>query len=231
MKRTVLCGILITTMLVGCSSNVENTQNIQLQNAVSERQMEAAEIAPEQEAPKTDISVKAQENADSEQDAAIANARNKAAAIAEAEVATWMQMGLENADVAATKIEKEKEAREVAKAEEEKEAQAATKAEKEKKAREAAKLEKEKEAQETTKAEEEKETQAAVKAKKEKKEQATAKTEKEKAVVQDAVTPAQTVQNEAAVVEISRIYIEDCGSDSGYWEITYSDGHIEYIDD
>lgn len=186
MKRTVLCGILITTMLVGCSSNVENTQNIQLQNAVSERQMEAAEIAPEQEAPKTDISVKAQENADSEQDAAIANARNKAAAIAEAEVATWMQMGLENVDVAATKIEKEKEAREVAKAEEEKEAQAATKAEKEK---------------------------------------------KEKAVVQDAVTPAQTVQNEAAVVEISRIYIEDCGSDSGYWEITYSDGHIEYIDD
>ncbi len=37
--------------------------------------------------------------------------------------------------------------------------------------------------------------------------------------------------SENAVVEVNRRYIEDCGSDSGYWEITYSDGHIEYLDE
>ena len=257
MRRAVLCGILTATMLVGCSSTVENTQSIQLQSAVSERQMKAAEIAPEKEASKTNISVKVQTNADPEQEAAIAKARAEAAAIAEVEVAAWMQMGLENAEIAAAKIEEEKEAREVAKAEKEKEAQEAAKAEKEKKAREAAKAKKEKEAQEAAKAEEEKDMQAATKtakekeaqatakAKKEKKTQVTAKAEKEKteAAAQEAATPLQTqidtatqipaqiVQNEAAVVEVSRIYIEDCGSDSGYWQITYSDGHIEYIDD
>lgn len=31
-------------------------------------------------------------------------------------------------------------------------------------------------------------------------------------------------------VEIGRAFIEDCGSDSGYWDITYSDGTHEYID-
>ncbi|MBQ9607239.1 MAG: hypothetical protein IJV16_08705, partial [Lachnospiraceae bacterium] len=31
-------------------------------------------------------------------------------------------------------------------------------------------------------------------------------------------------------VEVSRIFIEDCGSDTGYWDITYSDGTHEYID-
>jgi len=45
---------------------------------------------------------------------------------------------------------------------------------------------------------------------------------------------AQT-QNVAAEnnekVEISRVYTEDCGTDSGYWTITYSDGTIEYVDD
>lgn len=33
------------------------------------------------------------------------------------------------------------------------------------------------------------------------------------------------------VTEVSRSYIEDCGSDSGYWEIIYSDGHVEYVED
>ena len=31
--------------------------------------------------------------------------------------------------------------------------------------------------------------------------------------------------------EVSRVFIEDCGSDTGYWEVTYSDGSIEYIDE
>lgn len=38
-------------------------------------------------------------------------------------------------------------------------------------------------------------------------------------------------QGQQAVTEVSRIYMEDCGSDSGYWVITYSDGHVEYVDD
>lgn len=41
-------------------------------------------------------------------------------------------------------------------------------------------------------------------------------------------------QKEAAAEEaeeVSRVYIEDCGRDTGYWEITYSDGHVEYVDD
>lgn len=41
--------------------------------------------------------------------------------------------------------------------------------------------------------------------------------------------PSQPVDN--GVTEVSRVYIEDCGLDTGYWEITYSDGHVEHIDD
>lgn len=32
-------------------------------------------------------------------------------------------------------------------------------------------------------------------------------------------------------VEIGRVYMEDCGQDTGYWVVTYSDGSVEYIDD
>lgn len=39
------------------------------------------------------------------------------------------------------------------------------------------------------------------------------------------------IQTEEGMTEISRCYIEDCGLDSGYWEITYSDGHVEYMED
>lgn len=34
----------------------------------------------------------------------------------------------------------------------------------------------------------------------------------------------------AAKTEVSRVFIEDCGSDTGYWDITYSDGSHDYID-
>lgn len=53
-------------------------------------------------------------------------------------------------------------------------------------------------------------------------------------VQQEAETQAQTAvqqQTQQTVTEVSRIYMEDCGSDSGYWVITYSDGHVEYVDD
>ncbi len=42
---------------------------------------------------------------------------------------------------------------------------------------------------------------------------------------------AASTQNAGGVTEVSRTYIEDCGEDSGYWEIIYSDGSVEYIDD
>ena len=43
--------------------------------------------------------------------------------------------------------------------------------------------------------------------------------------------PAEQNDGAASVrTEVSRTFIEDCGSDSGYWDITYSDGTHEYID-
>lgn len=51
---------------------------------------------------------------------------------------------------------------------------------------------------------------------------------------QAAETQAQSAAQQPvqqAVTEVNRIYMEDCGSDSGYWVITYSDGHVEYVDD
>jgi len=30
---------------------------------------------------------------------------------------------------------------------------------------------------------------------------------------------------------VSKVYMEDCGQDTGYWVITYSDGSVEYIDE
>lgn len=46
-----------------------------------------------------------------------------------------------------------------------------------------------------------------------------------------AAQAAAQSQGQPAVVEVGRTYMEDCGSDSGYWVITYSDGHVEYLDD
>ena len=37
-------------------------------------------------------------------------------------------------------------------------------------------------------------------------------------------------EEDLSTVEVSRRYIEDCGLDTGYWDITYADGHHEYID-
>ena len=47
-----------------------------------------------------------------------------------------------------------------------------------------------------------------------------------------ADSDAQT-GNEADPSEtvVSRRYIEDCGLETGYWDITYADGHHDYIDD
>lgn len=42
--------------------------------------------------------------------------------------------------------------------------------------------------------------------------------------------PAQPQQGDT-VTEVSRVYIEDCGQDTGYWEITYSDGHVEHVEE
>lgn len=39
------------------------------------------------------------------------------------------------------------------------------------------------------------------------------------------------IQAPAGKVEIGRVYMEDCGQDTGYWVVTYSDGSVEYIDD
>ena len=52
----------------------------------------------------------------------------------------------------------------------------------------------------------------------------------------DADGSAQEASEESkeadlSTVVVSKRYIEDCGLDSGYWEITYADGHQEYIDD
>lgn len=281
MRRTILCGILLSMLLAGCSFRTDNTQNIPLQSAATGAQIEAAMVVPKKEELAVNISVEIQAKIDPEQDEAVVKARTQAAAIAQAEVAARMQAGSVTVNAVAEKERVEQEA-------EQEKADAVAQAENEKKMRVAAKeraaavKKAAKEVQATVKAEIEEtstagqeKTVAAVQAEsgkeaqtaaKVKKSQTTAKAAKEKAatpqvqadaaeqdaaeqdaaisvqvnaIEQDVAIPAQadtaaavqTVQNEAAVVEISRIYIEDCGSDTGYWEITYSDGHVEYIDD
>lgn len=87
---------------------------------------------------------------------------------------------------------------------------------------------------EQTRAEEEAKAKAIEQAKKEAEAQAKAveqaKAEEEALQVSDTQIQNE-LQTESDIMEVGRRYIEDCGSDSGYWEITYSDGHIEYIDD
>lgn len=61
-------------------------------------------------------------------------------------------------------------------------------------------------------------------------EQAKAQAEAEAQAQAEASEEAAQVTG-TAVTEVNRMYVEDCGEDSGYWIITYSDGHVEYIDD
>lgn len=99
----------------------------------------------------------------------------------------------------------------------EEDAEAAKKEEEDKKAAEEAK----KAAEEKAK-EEEKAAQEAAKALE----------EANKAAEAAASQAQKAVENAAGgKVEVSRQYYEDCGSDTGYWEIVYSDGSVEYIDD
>ena len=89
----------------------------------------------------------------------------------------------------------------------------------------------EKETKETkTEEKETKETKAEEKETKETKtEEKETKTEKQE--TKETQTQQQSEQAPGGVTVVSRVYIEDCGSDSGYWEITYSDGHVEYVED
>ena len=61
-------------------------------------------------------------------------------------------------------------------------------------------------------------------------EEAEAEAEAQAEAQAEAEAEAQT-QNDNGATVVSRRYIEDCGLDSGYWEITYSDGRVEYIDE
>ena len=70
--------------------------------------------------------------------------------------------------------------------------------------------------------------------------ESTAETQTEEEVQAEAEAQAQAeaqaeaeaqTQNDNGATVVSRRYIEDCGLDSGYWEITYSDGRVEYIDE
>ncbi len=144
--------------------------------------------------------------------------------VTEEEVAPEEETVSEKETTAAEEEKALKEAKEAKKAEEE-----ALKAEIEKKEAEEAK----KAAEEAKKAEEEKKAnEAAKKAAEEKKaeeekkaaeEAAKKKAAEEKKALEEAAASAKT--------EVSRVYMEDCGSDTGYWMITYSDGSVEYIDE
>lgn len=83
-------------------------------------------------------------------------------------------------------------------------------------------------AQEEAQAQAQKEAQARAEAQA----QEEARAQAEAQAQAEAEKQMQTIsQPGSQVTEVSRRYIEDCGSDSGYWEITYSDGHVEYIED
>ena len=46
-----------------------------------------------------------------------------------------------------------------------------------------------------------------------------------------AAAAAAQVQAAAEKTVLSKTYVEDCGQDTGYWDILYSDGTHEYIDE
>lgn len=84
------------------------------------------------------------------------------------------------------------------------------------------------ESEERMETEMQEESSAQKKAKVQTQAQAEAKAQAEAEAQAQAEAAQETGQ---AVTEISRMYVEDCGQDSGYWVITYSDGRVEYIDD
>jgi len=47
----------------------------------------------------------------------------------------------------------------------------------------------------------------------------------------DDSTKATSENATDAVTEVDRYYVEDCGQDTGYWVVKYSDGHEEYIEE
>lgn len=126
-------------------------------------------------------------------------------------------------------FEEEQEALEEAKEAEEEAAREAEEAKKleeaEKKAAEEAAA---KEAEEAKKREEAEKKAAEEAAAKEAEEEAKAAEQKaaEKKNAEAAVPAAP-----AGKIEIGRVYMEDCGMDTGYWVVTYSDGSVEYIDE
>ena len=92
----------------------------------------------------------------------------------------------------------------------------------------------EKESKETkTEEKESKETKTEKKESKETKteEKESKETKTENKETKETQTQQQSEQTPEGVTVVSRVYIEDCGLDSGYWEITYSDGHVEYVED
>lgn len=54
---------------------------------------------------------------------------------------------------------------------------------------------------------------------------------KEKPVVTaQPATPAPAIDKSTGRTVVSKEWVEDCGTDSGYWIITYSDGTVEYVE-
>ena len=76
------------------------------------------------------------------------------------------------------------------------------------------------------------EAKVADKARAKAKEEARAAAEAQALAEEEVKATAQNaIPSESIITEVNRRYIEDCGSDSGYWEITYSDGHVEYVEE
>ena len=61
--------------------------------------------------------------------------------------------------------------------------------------------------------------------------EAAAQAEAEAAAQAAAEAEAAAQGGGEEVTEVSRVWIEDCGQDSGYWEVTYSDGSVQYIEE
>ena len=188
MKKKVLCSILMSALLVGCSLNEGRIQNTPSRNA---KMRTASDIDRAVEAGvETEVQDAVTEVQEEDRAQATAAARAQAAAEAQAEVQaradieTWgiVEVRAEEGARIAAQAAAEAQAAEEAQAAAEEERAAA-------------------------------EAQAAEEA-------------QTRAEMQSSAS-----QNENVVTIVSKVYIEDCGLDSGYWEITYSDGHVEYIDD
>ena len=133
----------------------------------------------------------------------------------------------EEKETAETKTEK----KETAETKAEKKETAETKAEEKETAE--TKTEKKETAETKTEKKETAETKAEKKETKETQAQEPSQAQAEKAQPEEPKTPASPPPEQPAggATVVNRVYIEDCGSDSGYWEITYSDGHVEYVEE